>query len=477
MEFEREGGIESYLQALRAHWLLILVIVVATVAGTVAAISLRPSTYTTSAKILVAPLPIDDRTFFGLQMVRDSGDPTRTVQTAAALIENDEAARRAADALGRGWTAKRVDSATSIEVDGQSNLLAVTAKADGAELSARVADAYAGAALSVRQRILRFRVTALIAELRSRQRSLPATDPGYEDLAQRLNQLEGVRSGRDPTLQLAGPAVIPDAPSDPPSWLLVLIGVVGGLGIGSTVALLRETLSDRVRSEQEFRAEYPLPVLSRVPRDRSARNGAPDFASEPVKQAYRSILAQILVETSGPRAVMLTSPSRGDGKTTAAVHLARAAGESGLQVVVVDLDLHRARAADVLGVPLNARRLRDAIEEDTPPQSLLAPSALIPSASALAWSGPAEPAVIAQLQQRLQPLLDRLVEQSADLVIIDGPSLAGGGDLLTYNMTVDDMILVVRPGHTSRADVERTRELLEHTRRQPSGAILVGGTK
>ncbi|MDP8910340.1 MAG: AAA family ATPase [Chloroflexota bacterium] len=477
MEFEREGGIESYLQALRAHWLLILIVVVAMVAGAVAAISLRPSTYTASAKILVSPLPSDDNTFLGLQMVRDSGDPTRTVQTAAALIEHRAAAQIAADRLGGEWTAKRVDDATSIEADGQSNLLAVTAKASEPELSARVANEYARAALLVRQQVLRERVSALIEQLQNRQRSLSRGEPGYEDIAQRLNQLEGVRSGEDPTLQLAGPAAVPEASSDPPSWLLVLIAIVGGLGLGSTGALLRETLSDRVRSEQEFRASYPLPVLSRVPLDRAAQSGPPDSASEPVRQAYRSLLAQLLVETSAPRAVMLTSPSRGDGKTSAVVQLALAASTSGMRVVVVDLDLQHATAARLLGVAGDARRLREAITNETAPRSLLARSALIPSASVLAWSGPVESALIAQLQRRLQTVLDRLVENSADLVIIDGPSLAEGGDLLTYNMDVDDVILVVRADHTSRSDLERTRELLEHTRGRPTGAILIGASK
>jgi len=477
MEYERKGGIESYLEAIRAHWLLLLVIVVATVAGTVATISLRPSTYNATAKILVSPLPIDDSTFLGLQMVRDSGDPTRTVQTAAALIETRTAAQFAAVRLGRDWTAERVERVTSIKAEGRSNLLAVSAKASEPERSARIADEYVRAALLVRQRVLRGRVSALIEHLRNRQRSLSNDDPGYVDIAQRLNQLEGVRSGQDPTLQVTGPAAIPDTPSDPASWLLVLVGIIGGLGIGITVALMRETLSHSVRSEQEFRASYPLRVLSRVSLDRSAKKRTLDMASEPVGQAYRSTLAQILARSNGPRSVMLTSPSQGDGRTTAAVQLALAAAASGMRVVVVDLDLERASAAEALGVPLKERRLRGVLTEDTPLQLLLARSALTPSVMALAWSGPVEPALTAQLQRRLQSLLDSLIGASADLILIDAPSLAEGGDSLTYTVNVDDVILVARLGHTSRADLERARELLDQTRGRPIGVILIGCPK
>lgn len=475
MEFEREGGIDSYLQAIRAHWVLILIIVLATVAGTLGAISLRSPTYIATAKILVSPLPIDDETFLGLQIVRDSGDPTRTVQTAAALIETRQAAELAASRLGRGWTAARLEKATTIKADGESNLLAVEATAHGRELSARIADEYARSALLVRRRSLGTRVSVLIAQLGTRQRSLPKSDPGYEDIARRLNQLESLRSGDDPTLQLAGPAAIPDAPSDPPAWLLVVVAVIGGLAIGSTVALLRETLTQSIRSEQEFRASYPMPILSRVPVDRTARDGAPLSAPDAVKQAYRSVLAQILMRASKPRILMLTSPSVGDGKTTAAVHLTLSAAASGMRVLLVDLGLRRAAAAEMLGVPPEARRLREAVDGTTPLKELAAPSPLAPFAHVLACSGDVDAAFVASLQRRLQPLLNGLLEESFELVIVDAPSFGQGNDSLNAAMDVDDVLLVARLGHTSRSSMDRTRDLLEDTGWRPTGVILIGG--
>ena len=475
MQFERQHGIESYLEAIRLHRLLILVIVLVTVAGTAAVVALRPATYTANAKILVSPLPIDDETFLGLQIVRDAGDPTRTVQTAAALIESRQAAQLAAARLGREWTTQRVEDAVSVEAEGQSNLLAVTAKAREPDVAARVADAYARAALFVRAQALRERVATLIERLVARQRSLPPGDPAAADVAGRINQLESLRSGDDPTLQLAAPAAIPHAPSDPPAWLLILVALVGGLGIGSTVALLREALARSVRSEHELRNSYPLPVLSRVPVDARAKHDPLD-APAAVRQAYRLVLAQIVARAGGPRAVIVTSPSHRDGKTTAAVHLALAAAATGIRVVLLDLDLRRAAAADLLEIPRGARRLAAAVADDSDPASLLATSPLAPSAKALAASpaDSADAALLPRLQQRLPPLLDALLERSADLVIIDAPALDEDGDSLSYAIDVDDLLLVVRLGHTSRSSIERTRELLEHTSARPTGVILIG---
>ncbi len=473
MDPTREGGLDSYLQAIRAHWFLVVVVALATVAGTVAALLVRTPTYTATSKILVSPLRTDGESFFGLKIVRESGDPTRTVQTAASLIDTREAAELAAVRLGPGWTAQRVEDATTVQADGQSNLLAITAKAADPEVAARVADEYARSSLFVRRQELRVRVAALITQLQTRQRELAPGDPGAEDIARRINELESLRNGDDPTLQLAGSAAIPHTPSDPPAWLLLVVAVVGGLGVGSTAALLRETFTQAIRSEQDFRSIYPLPVLSRVPVVGESEHGLDRSAYG--REAYRTVLAQILAGSSAPRAVMLTSPSVGDGKTTAAVQLALSAAASGMRVVLIDVDAYGSRAADRLGVPQEARRLQEAVAGDLPIDSLLAPVALEPSAYVLAASG-FDTGFLATLQRRLPALLNDLLDDSADLVIVDAPPL-DGGDSLSYAQDVDDVLLVVRLGHTRRSSIERTRDLLQNVRRAPTGAILVGDTK
>ena len=51
--------------------------------------------------MLVSPLGPADPTFTGTGVVIDTGDPARTVQTAAALLDSPRAASLAAAALGR----------------------------------------------------------------------------------------------------------------------------------------------------------------------------------------------------------------------------------------------------------------------------------------------------------------------------------------------------------------------------------------
>src|SRR4029450_9475717 len=80
--------------------------------------------------------------FLGLPVIRDSGDPTRTSQTAATLLESPEAARAPATPLGAGWSEQKVPGAADLQPEGESNILAVTARADSSETAVNLANTF-----------------------------------------------------------------------------------------------------------------------------------------------------------------------------------------------------------------------------------------------------------------------------------------------------------------------------------------------
>jgi Mrp family chromosome partitioning ATPase len=65
-------------------------------------------------------------------------------------------------------------------------------------------------------------------------------------------------------------------------------------------------------------------------------------------------------------------------------------------------------------------------------------------------------------------------KQLADFVIIDTAPLGAVSDALRVAGAVDDVVLVVRPGHTDRSEVRRARELLERLHHTPTGLVVVG---
>ena len=87
---------QSYLRAARSHPVLIAVVFVATVLGSVAWLVVRPTTYSSSSALVVTPMMRSEQ-FLSLPVVRDLGDPVRTIETAAALFESEAIARAAAE--------------------------------------------------------------------------------------------------------------------------------------------------------------------------------------------------------------------------------------------------------------------------------------------------------------------------------------------------------------------------------------------
>src|SRR3954467_8984050 len=75
-----EGALGSYLRAVRAHLVLVIAIPLACGIAAIAWGPVRGATYAARAHMLVPPIPSDDPTFIGLPLVRDTGDPPRTLQ-------------------------------------------------------------------------------------------------------------------------------------------------------------------------------------------------------------------------------------------------------------------------------------------------------------------------------------------------------------------------------------------------------------
>jgi capsular exopolysaccharide synthesis family protein len=468
-----EGALGPYLRAIRFHGLVVLLVTLAALAGAIAWLTQREDRYEATAEVLVTPLPDSDNAFVGLQMLRESSDPTRTVQTAANLIDSRQAAAVAARRLGAGYTPGEVQADTEVEAQGQSNILAITATASDARAAAGLANEYARAALDVRRRNVTRQVEAGLRQLGARREA--ADDPVERaQLAQSLNQLEALRAAGDPTLSLAQPAAVPGSVVGAPAWLVIAVALAAGFILGCAAAMLIELLDRRVRDEEEVVERYPLPVLARVPPlPRSLRRSevvSPLSMPPAVREAFRAVQVQI-ERTEGARVVMVTSGSTGDGKTTASVNLAFALARAGCKVILLDLDLRKrdiSRHLSVEGAPglvamlSGQRRLAD----------LLVPAPELPGLHVVP-AGAGNMVLFEALVRKLPEILAQ-ARTLADYVILDTAPLGEVSDALPMTADVDEIVLVARPGHTNRASFDRVHELLERHGTTPLGLLIVG---
>jgi uncharacterized protein involved in exopolysaccharide biosynthesis len=251
----QEGAAGPYLRAILGHKWIVLGIAALTVGAAVAWLAVRETEYEATGEILVTPLPQDEPAFLGVQVLRDSAEPIRTIQTAASLAASARARELTAERLGRGWDEDRVDDAVEVEPIGESSVLAVTARDEDPETAARVAYIYTRAIIHARRELLRKQVRVAISQLQAQARRLDQDSGAGVETLRRLNQLELVRSGVDPTLSISRPAEVPDDPLGPPSWLVIVLAALAGLTLGAVTAVLVDALGGGGREPDEAEPE------------------------------------------------------------------------------------------------------------------------------------------------------------------------------------------------------------------------------
>jgi capsular exopolysaccharide synthesis family protein len=262
-------------------------------------------------------------------------------------------------------------------------------------------------------------------------------------------------------------AELPSHPTSPSPPLDITMGVIFGLVAGLGGAALLESLDRTVKSSAHGDALFAAPMLGVVPRRRGGmlvvRRDKDSAEAEP----YRTLRTAVrFVAPDRPiRTLLVTSASAGEGKTTTAANLAVAIALSGERVVVVDADLRRARLAGAFGLEssvgltslvLGTVTIPDALQGWDRSLQVLASGPLPPNPSEIVGS------------QLFNQLLQSLTE-IADFVLIDAPPVLPVTDAVAIAAQVDAVVLVARHGKTARNSAAEARRKLAGV-----GANVVG---
>lgn len=226
----------------RRPWTFGCAVLLLTVAGAAAYLALRPVRYVATARLQVNPIAAGDTALIGLPLVRDTGDPVRTIQTAAVLVRTVDIAAATAATLGGSWTTQRVLSRVSVSPVGQSNVLAVSATAPSSAQAAQLADAYTGAVLDSRKKQVEAAASAALAAARRLLGGAADQQTGTTSPAQqRVSELEAVVAVGDPSISISSRASVPLTPSGPSTGLVLAAAVALGviLAVASVQAIQR----------------------------------------------------------------------------------------------------------------------------------------------------------------------------------------------------------------------------------------------
>jgi len=274
------------------------------------------------------------------------------------------------------------------------------------------------------------------------------------------------------------PANRPTAPSKPNRLMLILLAFVVGAIVGVGTVMLVEQHDQSMKNAEEVENLLGLPVLGAVPRveelDRSRRRPrpAPTAAGGVPAPREHGLLHRLKVESplglefrrvylklarargrAMPRTLMITSATRGEGKTTTSASLGiTLAREHKEKVLLVDFDLRSPTLHRALGLPSSSWGLSQMLQQKSFDERFVR-ATVLPTLDFLAAGRSERPAAelvdLASVEWFVQEALTRY-----HTVVIDAPPNLAVPDPLIIGRVVESVIYVIKAGSTVRKAAE-----------------------
>jgi capsular polysaccharide biosynthesis protein/Mrp family chromosome partitioning ATPase len=472
-----------YLSLVRTRlWLVGLTMLVA-LGATAGYLVRSEKVYEASVDILVSSVE-QDSPLVQLGLPSESGaDPTRDVSTISRIIPTSAVAELVRKDLGLASTRRELIENVSAEPIAQSNLVNITVRAGTPESARRLANAWGKAAIADRTKRMHQAIDDAIPALRAQVNRLsPSERLGSASLST-LRQFEQLRARPDPTLRIEVPADLPSEPVSPRPVLSVAVALIGGLVLGLGGVFAVQLLDPRLRRMDQLSDRFLLPVLASIPKERSPRTGPPLLRaqlSERGRDAYNQLRAALTSRlrpdgVDSGRTVLITGPSHGDGKTTAALNIAASLADARQDVILLDADYRRAAIGRALHLDSMSDLHAEMQRELTLEHALVQVSGSTDGTTLRVL--PAMQGSVAAEVALSSPDGDTLLERAtrlSDWIVIDAPPLQHTPELVRLARSVDDVLLLVHLGRSNLRQLDELAELLMQYDITPAGLVVIG---
>lgn len=275
------------------------------------------------------------------------------------------------------------------------------------------------------------------------------------------------------------PARYPEGPIRPRKAMNALLAAVVGSMVAVGGVFLQEYLDTSVKSANEAERLVEAPVLGRIwhEAEMDKLNGSGEHGviiNHPLSlgaEAYRLLRTNLqFTSVDEPlKAILVTSPSPGEGKSTVALNLALALEATGKRVILIDADMRRPKLCKYAQVEREPGLSETLASPEMDWQRYLQPLPMQPEIQLLPpGHSPPNPTELLG-SRRMEELLAHFREREDVIVIVDSPPVLVAADATILSAKVDGVLLVVEVGSTARQAIAYT---VEQVRR--SGARLLG---
>jgi capsular exopolysaccharide synthesis family protein len=493
----RYSTLSDYLRVIRRRWLVIVLFTAGLGAAALASSLSQEDTYEAEAQIEFRDIAVDLNLIAGTSPTPDIGAGARAA-TNAELITRPEVTKRVSRELDSELSEAEISDSISTRVGLQTNLVILTATADQPELAADIANAYAEVARKVgtkeAQALLGELEESAAAELEEADNRRNADSFRVGALQDRLSRIRTLQDVTEP-VEIAESAAVPTTPVSPKPARNTALGLILGFTLGILAAFVRDALDRRLHGAHEVHEELGVPVLGRVS-DRAlmypglAATGSASPMAEAEFEAFRILRTNLkALSEDAPKAILVTSPRPGEGKTAVSLSLASAFAIAGQSVLLVECDLRRPSFARRLSINPTPG-LTDYLTGSAAPKEILQVVKLSQPAGTVmgrngAQAGDAGRIVCitagtptgmpAELlgSERFTEFLAK-VRHAYDAIVLDASPLLSVVDPLDLALHVDGVLMCVRSGQTTRDEARASRAALSHLPDRPVGAVMTG---
>jgi len=305
----------------------------------------------------------------------------------------------------------------------------------------------------------------------------------YDILYARLQEAN-IDAGNSATnVTVADPARPPGGYYMPQRTLFIMVGLFGGLFLGTGVAYLLESQDDTLTDSFQVETVSNLPVLGMIPfhrmearpREGSLAAESSSFLIAPesaTAESFRSLRSGLTLSGVGRklRVLSITSALPGEGKSYTVYNLGLAFAATGLKTLIIDADLRRprqhalfraAREDGLADVLVGLKSFDDALVAHPvePNLTLLPAGRQSPLAAELLGSG--------EIGKVIETARERF-----DLVLMDTPPALPVADAIIVGTHCDGTIGVLRAGRTSRKALQRFVQTLARNRIHILGMVI-----
>jgi uncharacterized protein involved in exopolysaccharide biosynthesis/Mrp family chromosome partitioning ATPase len=357
----------------------------------------------------------------------------------------------------------------------------------------------------------------------------------YDNMLQRMKEASVASALRASNVRVIDPAKAPTKPSKPIIALNAFLGLLSGMFFGVVFIVLTDRADRTIQEPADIALYLNLRELGLIPSGASvAKNNKAYFyakrapkeledgekqperlglvtyqkKSSLIAESFRAALASILFTRQSsrqPRALVVTSPSPSEGKTTVVCNLAISIAETGQRVLLVDADMRKPRIHEIFDLQnesglttlLQARETVDlshvnpageltaeqdssaasssngkaaGAEDATAGREYLAfvNQTVVPNLSVLTAGPSVSGATNLLYSPRLNEYFTRFL-RDFDMVIFDTPPMLTIVDARVIARHADGVVLVVRAGKTTR-----DAAVAAQTRLREDGVHVVG---